>query len=133
MVIRTFRSLDIDLQQQVHEDMKTNFHTYPQLWNSKKADSNIDHRRVNNLQRFFERKGKTLEITNEASDYHNGDIVIWRTPSGRSHIGVIAPGPGSKNLEQWVIHSNRDSSEGPQWADELFNFTIIGHFRYQGN
>jgi len=133
VIIRAYRSLDIDLQQLVHEDMKDNFYAYPQLWNSKQPDSNIDHRRVNNLQRFFERKGKKLEVSKEATDYKNGDIVIWRTPAGRSHIGIIAPGPGSHASEQWVVHSNSNSVDGPMWNDELFDYTVIGHLRYQGN
>ena len=133
VIIRAYRSLDIDLQQLVHEDMKDNFYAYPQLWNSKKPDSNIDHRRVSNLQRFFERKGKKLETTKEAADYKNGDIVIWRTPAGRSHIGIIVPGPGSRATEQWVVHSNNNSAEGPMWNDQLFDYTVIGLLRYQGN
>lgn len=130
MVIRAYRSLGIDLQQLVHEDMKGNFYAYPQLWNSKQPDSNIDHRRVNNLQRFFERKGEKLEITKDAADYKNGDIVIWRTPAGRSHIGIIAPGSGSHSSEQWVVHNTSNTIDGPVWNNGLLDYTIIGHLRY---
>lgn len=132
MIIRAYRSLDIDLQQLVHEDMKENFYDYPQLWNSKQPDHNIDHRRVPNLQRFFERHGKSLEISKKKSDYAHGDIIIWRTPSGRSHIGILAPGPGKHGEEQWVIHNNSNSAEGPEWNNQLFDYTITGHFRYHG-
>ncbi len=132
LVIRSYRSLDIDLQQLVHEDMKEHFYEYPQMWRNKRADSNIDHRRVLNLQRFFERKGEELEISKSAEDYANGDIVIWRTPAGKTHIGIVVPGPGEHADKQWVVHNSSNSAEGPEWNNELFNYTVTGHYRYQG-
>ena len=53
VVIRSYRALGIDLQRLIHEDMKKNFHLYPQKWGARKPDPNIDHRRVPNLQTFF--------------------------------------------------------------------------------
>ena len=49
VVIRAFRKIGIDLQKEVHEDMKTNFSSYPKIWGLKSTDKNIDHRRVPNL------------------------------------------------------------------------------------
>lgn len=62
VVIRAYRKLGIDLQKEVHEDMVANFHLYPNLskWGLKSTDTNIDHRRVPNLEVFFERKGKKI-------------------------------------------------------------------------
>ena len=58
VVIRTYRKLGIDLQKEVHEDIKANFSKYPNFkkWGLKKPDTNIDHRRVPNLEVFFTRK-----------------------------------------------------------------------------
>jgi len=133
LVIRTYREMNLDLQQLVHEDMRDNFYVYPKLWGLRKANSNIDHRRVNNLQRFFERKGKVIEVSSETDGYANGDVVIWRTPTGSSHIGIIVPGPGSLYDQPWVVHNNSQSIEGARWNDELFDHTIIAHIRYHGN
>ena len=49
VVIRAYRKLGIDLQQEVHEDLKANFSQYPNLkkWGLKKPDTNIDHRTGN--------------------------------------------------------------------------------------
>jgi uncharacterized protein YijF (DUF1287 family) len=56
VVIRAYRQgLGIDLQKLVHEDMKANFAAYPKTWGLAKTDTNIDHRRVPNLQKFFAR------------------------------------------------------------------------------
>jgi uncharacterized protein YijF (DUF1287 family) len=48
VIIRTYRKLGIDLQKEVHEDMKSNFSQYPNLkkWGMTKTDTNIDHRSV---------------------------------------------------------------------------------------
>ena len=53
VVIRAYRKLGIDLQKEVHEDMKANFDKYPKQWGLSRPDRNIDHRRVPNLMVFF--------------------------------------------------------------------------------
>ncbi|MEP7274637.1 MAG: DUF1287 domain-containing protein, partial [Acidobacteriota bacterium] len=56
--IRAYRAVVIDLQELVHEDMLKHFSTYPQLWKLNGPDSNIDHRRVPNLMKWFDRQAK---------------------------------------------------------------------------
>jgi uncharacterized protein YijF (DUF1287 family) len=132
LVIRSYRALGIDLQQLVHEDMKKNFRIYPQLWNQSGPDPNIDHRRVENLQRFFTRFGTEIEVSpNEVKiqDYSWGDIVVWRRPDGSAHIGIAVPGPDDRQHEMWVVHNDGD---GPKWEDVLLDYPIIGHYRYDG-
>ena len=55
VIIRAYRKLGIDLQKEVHEDMKANFVLYPKTWGLKSTDKNIDHRIVPNLEVFFGR------------------------------------------------------------------------------
>src|SRR5437867_2575837 len=52
VIVRAFRKANIDLQKDVHEDMKSNFWSYPTKWGLSGTDANIDHRRVPNLQTF---------------------------------------------------------------------------------
>src|SRR5438067_9727480 len=52
VIVRAFRNGGIDLQKEIHEDMKSNFAAYPTKWGLKLPDSNIDHRRVPNLETF---------------------------------------------------------------------------------
>jgi uncharacterized protein YijF (DUF1287 family) len=129
VVVRAFRGMDIDLQVLVHEDMAENFRNYPQLWNASKPDTNIDHRRVENLQRFFERKGETISVSNTAADYKPGDVVVWSLPNANaeSHIGIIVPGPGEHSGEAWVVHN---MGAGVKWENVLFYYDIQGHFRF---
>lgn len=132
VVIRSYRKLGVDLQRLIHEDMSENFRLYPQFWELKRPDSNIDHRRVPNLQRFFTRHGHDLEIGKVGGEYAFGDIVTWRLPFGgssqaASHIGIVVPGPGAKSEEKWVVHN---IGAGPEWEDELLSYEIVGHYRY---
>lgn len=127
VIIRCYRKLGIDLQQEVHEDMAANFRLYPQLWGALTPDTNIDHRRVANLQRFFERKGQTLKPSREPSDYRPGDIVIWSLANADQHIGIVVPGPGNRAGEAWVVHN---MGAGMKWESVLFDFKIDAHFRY---
>ena len=53
VVIRAYRRLGIDLQERVHIDMSAAFDRYPNLWGLRRADPNIDHRRVPNLPALF--------------------------------------------------------------------------------
>jgi len=76
VIIRAYRKLNIDLQKEVHEDMKANFSRYPKTWGLQTTDKNIDHRRVPNLEVFFTRKGEKLAIFNEAGFL---EIAIFRS------------------------------------------------------
>lgn len=129
LIVRAYRNLDIDLQVDVHGDIKENFYSYPQIFSSKEPDTNIDHRRVQNLQRFFTRKGEILGVSQDSEDYSFGDIVIWQLLDGNKHIGIVVPGPGAKKTEKWVVHNIGD---GPEWEMKLFDYTIKGHYRYEG-
>lgn len=85
VVIRAYRKLGIDLQQEVHEDMKARFAEYPKQWGLTKPDSNIDHRRVPNLMTFFSRHGSVKPITTDAQDYLPGDTVTrWEAQHDRT-------------------------------------------------
>ena len=64
VVVRALRHQNIDLQQRIHEDMKENFKNYPQKWGLKSPDKNIDHRRVPNIQTYFQRQGYVVKDQN---------------------------------------------------------------------
>ena len=128
VVIRAFRNAGVDLQKEVHEDMKDNFAVYPKKWNLPKPDANIDHRRVPNLQKFFERKGKALEITNNGENYKPGDVVSWDLNNkGMTHIGIVS-NVFNENTKRYSIIHNIGS--GAKTEDVLFDWKITGHYRY---
>ncbi len=129
VIIRAYRKLGIDLQKDIHEDMKANFRVYPNLWGLSKPDPNIDHRRVPNLQTLFRRKGVILPLTNYQADYVAGDIVTWMLPGNLPHIGIIV-NSGRRNEQKPLVVHNIGS--GPVTEDILFEYKITGHYRYYG-
>lgn len=127
VVIRAFRNAGIDLQQLIHEDMKENFHLYPQKWGLEGPDANIDHRRVPNQVCFLERHGTSLplDVSKEPDIWQWGDVVYWRFPNGRDHCGIISDRTGKDGLPL-VIHNAGSARE----EDCLLKWEIVGHFRY---
>ena len=127
VVIRTYRKLDIDLQELVHNDMKAHFDKYPNFWGLKTTDTNIDHRRVPNLMVFFKRKGTEKPITQNPNDYLPGDIVCWSLGGGKTHIGMVTHKKSIDDKRYKIVHN---IGAGQVLEDCLFNFKIIGHYSY---
>ncbi|WP_421920193.1 DUF1287 domain-containing protein [Marinifilum sp.] len=127
VVIRAYRLLGIDLQKEVHEDMKTNFSLYPNNWGLKTTDKNIDHRRVPNLMKFFERHGIIKVKTRNPKDYQPGDIVCWDLGGGITHIGVVIDLKSRDGKRPLFVHN---IGAGQVVEDLLNKYTIIGHYTY---
>ncbi len=127
VVVRAFRKAGIDLQKELHEDMKRNFAKYPQKWGARKPDTNIDHRRVPNLMTWFDRQGKTRPITKNAIDYLPGDVVSWELDNGLGHIGMVSKIRVEKSDRYAIVHN---IGLGARIEDVLFAWKITGHYRY---
>jgi uncharacterized protein YijF (DUF1287 family) len=127
VIIRAYRAIGIDLQERVHEDMKKNFDKYPSLWGLTRPDTNIDHRRVPNLMKFFIRHGESLPTKKIGSDYLPGDIVTWSLANGLLHIGIVVNEKSADNERPLIVHN---IGRGQEISDCLFSFTILGHYRY---
>jgi hypothetical protein len=130
IIIRAFRKLDIDLQKEVHEDMKNNFSAYPKDWGLKSTDRNIDHRRVPNLMKYFERQGASLPISNNSKDYKPGDVVSWKLQNGMTHIGIVVDRKSNDGKRPMIVHN---IGAGQVVEDCLFSFKITGHYRVIDN
>ena len=126
VVIRALRTQRIDLQQRVHEDMRAHFAEYPQKWGLRAADSNIDHRRVPNLQTWFERQGWSLPVTSRAADYRAGDLVTWMLPGNLPHIGIVSDRKTMSGGTPLIIHN---IGRGTREEDILFDHRMTGHYR----
>jgi uncharacterized protein YijF (DUF1287 family) len=124
----------VDLQQLIHEDMTRNFDAYPsrRAWGLKGPDSNIDHRRVLNLETYLTRQRAQLTFAapktagDRFDDPRPGDILTWRVWSGRPHIGVVSEGPEHVR----VVHNiGWGAKEEPLWMFKLH--TAVGHYRWR--
>lgn len=129
VLIRSYRTLGIDLQQAVHEDMSESFSAYPRHWGLAAPDSNIDHRRVPNLEVFFSRHGEQLPITDNPADYQPGDLVSWMV-GPLPHIGIVVSVRSADGRRFQIVHN---IGRGPELEDMLFDYPIVGHFRYYGS
>ncbi len=127
VVIRAYRKIGIDLQKEVHIDMKSNFSSYPKIWGLKTTDKNIDHRRVPNLMTFFKRKGAEKIITQSGEDYMPGDIVCWNLGGAITHIGIVVDKKSKDGKRNLIVHN---IGGGQVLEDCLFDYRIIGHYRY---
>jgi len=128
VIIRAYRKLGIDLQKEVHEDMLAHFEKYPRLWGLARPDKNIDHRRVPNLVVFFQRFGQMRSVTGDPDDYVPGDIVCWNLGGAITHIGLVVNRRSDDGKRPLIVHN---IGGGQVLADCLFDFRIIGHYRYQ--
>jgi hypothetical protein len=126
-IIRIYRAVGVDLQKEVHEDIVQNFDAYPHKW-QRRPDTNIDHRRVPNLMVFFARKGTAVPTSRLSQDYSPGDIVAWDLGGGITHIGIVADRRGGSG-SYMIVHN---IGRGPQMEDVLFDWKVIGHYRYVG-
>lgn len=127
VVVRAFRKAGIDLQKEVHEDMKLAWGEYPRKWGASGTDTNIDHRRVLNLTTYFDRRNKSLPISNNRNDYLPGDVVAWELSDGVEHIGILTNLWSEPDKHCLVVHN---IGAGARVEDVLFAWKIIGHYRY---
>lgn len=128
VVVRALRVQGLDLQQLVHEDMAENFAAYPNFWGLSSPDTNIDHRRVPNLETYMKRQGWRLPASLDASAYRAGDIVAWnlRGEAGYlAHIGIVTDRIGPSGWPM-VVHN---IGAGPQLEDVLFSWPMTGRYR----
>lgn len=128
VVIRAYRKVGVDLQKEVHEDMKANFRLYPKTWGLKSTDKNIDHRRVPNLMKYFSRFGIVKKISSNADDYKPGDIVAWNLAGAVTHIGIVVDKKSPDGKRYMVVHN---IGAGQVMDDVLFSYTIIGHYSFK--
>jgi uncharacterized protein len=129
VIIRAYRdALRIDLQTLLHEDMARNFAAYPARWGLKKPDQNIDHRRVPNLQVFFQRQNTSLKVSSHAPDYKPGDIITIDLPGHLPHIGLVTHYPNADGSKPLCIHN---IGAGTKLEDLLFAYPVTGHYRFK--
>lgn len=91
VVIRALRNAGIDLQREVHEDIRRAPKAYPGV---SRPNPSIDHRRVRALLPYFQRHFEAHSAAPTPSDpYRPGDVVFMDTfpnRSGVEHVGIVS-------------------------------------------
>jgi uncharacterized protein YijF (DUF1287 family) len=138
VIIRAYRAgLGLDLQKLVHEDMRTTFSQYPNLWGLTAPDTSIDHRRVPNLEVFFARQGGNrgaprggVPGDTVVTDLRPGDLLTWRLGKTRlPHIGLVTEirRPSSEGVA--ILH-NIGAGPEEQLLEVMAPYLLVGHYRY---
>jgi uncharacterized protein YijF (DUF1287 family) len=126
VIVRSLRKAGIvDLQEAIHEDLNENWGDYPTWrWGLKKPDSNIDHRRVMNLEVWFSKYWQEMDYEN----FKPGDIVVWdmNQDGANDHIGIVAD--KKENNRYYVIHNHPNPGYIAE-EDKLFRWEMTGHYR----
>ncbi len=128
VVIRAFRAVSIDLQKDLHEDMRRAWSAYPRNWDLRKPDPNIDHRRVLNLMTYLKRRGKALRVTSDPGNYRPGDLVTCTVPPNLPHIMIVSDAVSESDPARHLVIHN--IGKGARIEDRLFEFPLTGHYRY---
>lgn len=116
VIVRAYRGLGVDLQQLVHHSKLGT------------GDTNVDHRRVQVLIKFFAKYGENIPVSRFPESYKPGDIVAYDVPWGRTskwHIAIVTD-QLSPSLRPMVVHNR---GYGAKLEDALFHKRIIGHYR----
>ena len=127
-IVRALRQVGVDLQPLLHEDMKASFESYPAFWGLSRPDSNIDHRRVPNLETYMTRQGYRLAPSLDPKAYRPGDIVAWNLKGDAGllpHIGIVTERIGASGWPM-IVHN---IGAGPKLEDVLFSWPITGRYR----
>lgn len=135
LVIRAFRNAGVDLQQRLHEDRVAHPEAYPtKLWEHKKADWNIDHRRCQNLTVWFQRHAQSLTKQTDPAhldQWQPADVVFFVRPGASHpwHVALIGDrkAPGGMPL---LIDSFPPLTSQTHRLDDFV--PIFAHFRYDG-
>ena len=135
VVIRAARDgLGLDLQKLVHQDMAKHFDAFParKVWGSKQPDTNIDHRRVLNLEAYWTRTGARLWAANAQTAGDGfpkpvavGDIVTWLLDARLPHVGIVV----SAGKQRRVVHNIGRGVEESSLED-FHAERAAGHYRW---
>lgn len=128
VVIRAYRdALGVDLQGEVHRDMAANFSAYPRRWGLRRPDSNIDHRRVPNLERYWTRKAASLPIPAPVGEWQPGDLFTALIDGRLPHTGIVSDRISAGGIPL-IIHN---IGAGTREEDMLPGLRLTGRFRWK--
>lgn len=130
VIWRALKGINVDLKDLVDSDISNNLSEYARVNNS--PDTNIDFRRVKNLDVFLKRNAVSLttEIIpnnpDNLKEWQPGDIVVTYSPY--EHIFILSD-KRALNGVPYIIHNTPPHAEEAYY--EFFNWEIAGHYRYK--
>ena len=118
VIIRAYRdAFDTDLQVLVHDDMKAAFSSYPKTWGLTRADKNIDHRRVPNLERYSQRQNLERDGPGTREDWQAGDLITMRLGGRLPHIAIFSGHDPVTGTAMYIHNIGGGTREDELYAD----------------
>jgi len=124
VIWRAFREAGYSLRDMVDKDIASRPSAYPKIT---KPDSNIDFRRVYNLQVFFEKYAISLtNDINKVEEWQPGDIVIF---GNNTHIGIVSD---KRNADgrPYIIHNGGQKEREEDYLGREF---AAFHYRFDAS
>lgn len=118
VIWNAFMEAGYNLKDLIDTDINKN----KEIYGINKPDSNIDFRRVTNLNIFFKRYAEILtnDIT-KIEEFHKGDIIVFE-----KHIAIISEKRNKKGIP-YIIHN---SGNYKYIEDAISRYKVIGHYRW---
>lgn len=130
VVIRAVRNAGLDLQKELHEDIKKRRAAFPMI--RRGPDANIDQRRVGTLLPYFKKHWEqhTAKLDDPKDPLRPGDIIFMDTfpsRSGPDHIGIISDVNGPSGLP--LVINNWTNGTVTSEMDLLTFVPVLYRFR----
>ncbi len=138
IIARAFKEAGYDLRILINEDIKENFDQYPlqKLWNQRVTDIDIDYRRIQNMEIFFQRNAISLITDFNSTDLKNlekwfpGDVVFFdmNKDGYTDNVGIITNNT-TRNGTPKIIYNYIEP--GYTVEENILESKIItGHYRF---
>ncbi len=138
IIARAYGHAGFDLRELVHQDIVSAFDQYPlrQLWGQRYADPNIDYRRIQNMEVFFNRNAEALTTDFNPSNKRNldqwlpGNVVFFDMSRDgfTDNVGIISDNTTRAGIPK-VIYNY--SFPGHTCEENILGQEkVTGHYRY---
>lgn len=138
IIARAFKEAGYDLRILINEDIKENFDQYPllKLWNQRVTDIDIDYRRIQNMEIFFQRNAISLITDFNSAELKNlekwfpGDVVFFdmNKDGFTDNVGIITNNT-TRNGTPKIIYNYIEP--GYTAEENILESSIItGHYRF---
>lgn len=105
--------------------VEADIHARPEAYNVTQPDSNIDFRRVPNLQVYFAANAVALTTDlSQIDQWQGGDIVIFT-----NHIGIVSDVRNRKGVPYLIHHANPFQAYYEEDVMARYEKKIVGHYR----
>lgn len=131
VIIRAARNAGIDIQKELHDDIRRARASYPMVKGM--GDASIDQRRVGTLLPYFKRRWEshTARLDDPADPLRPGDILLMDTFPGRSgpdHIGIVSDRLDAQGLplviNNWTVGTVTAEMDLLTFVPVLYRFRL---------